>query len=406
VGALAFFLSAGPELQIFGRDFGRGPFSLLSQTPAFRNMRTPDRFAVLVTLAMGLFLARGAASIHERARYRGAKLSLGVLALTGLVLSEHWSLRRTRGREVPGAGDVPEVYRWLAAHEGGDVVAELPVRPFRDIRFVTLDALFSTFHERRILFNKPSFYPPAMGLLQRELESFPSRSSLTLLQALQVPLLVVHPRRWGEGMASRARLRAIERRLPELTRLGSFPDRDDPLSARFQLGGERVYSIPPLTAEGTPRSCACVEIPRSSFEVQANGANDPGLAVDGDRGTKWTTGVSQRRGHFFDVAFDAPHRPARIEMEMVYPYGEFPRHVEVNGRLGQHVRGMELVEDVWYKVALVRQLIADPSRARFRIDVTPETVDGLRLFIPRTERGEEPWSIAEIRVYETTEVSQ
>jgi hypothetical protein len=207
-------------------------------------------------------------------------------------------------------------------------------------------------------------------------------------------------------MASRARLRAIERRLPELTRLGAFPERNDPLSARFQLGGERVYSIPPLPAEGAPRSCACVEIPRSSFEVHANGANEPVLAVDSDRSTKWTTGVSQRKGHFFDVAFDAPRRPARIEMDMVYPYGEFPRHLEVNGRLGQHVGRLELVEDVWYKVALVRQLIADPSLARFRIDLEPDTVDGLRLFIRRTEGGAEPWSIAEIRLYETMEVSR
>jgi hypothetical protein len=128
--------------------------------------------------------------------------------------------------------------------------------------------------------------------------------------------------------------------------------------------------------------------------------------VDGRRETKWTTGVSQRRGHFFEVEFGSPRRPARIEIDMVYPYDEFPRDLEVNGHLDQHVRRMELIEDVWYKVALVRQLIADPSRARFRIDLVPETVDRLRLFIGRTEGGAEPWSIAEIRLYELEEVSR
>jgi hypothetical protein len=367
-------------------------------------MRTPDRFSVLVTLALGLLIARGAASIHGLMRSRF--LPLTTVLLTGLVLSEHWTSRRTRGREVPRAADVPEVYRWLAAREGDGAVAELPVRPFREIRFVTMDAYFSTFHGRNILFNKPSFYPPAMGLLQSELRSFPSPSSLTLLQSIGVPLLVVHPSRWGEGMRGRAGLRAIERRLPELALLHAFPERNDPLSVKFQLGGERVYSIPPLPSEGEPRPCACVEIPRSWFAVSANGATDPALAVDGDRGTKWTTGVSQRRGHYFEVAFDAPRRPVRLEMEMVYPYGEFPRDLEVNGHLDQHVRRMEIAEDVWYTVALVRQLVDDPAKARFRVDLAPEAVDRLRLFIGKTEGGAEPWSIAELHLYETEEESR
>jgi hypothetical protein len=400
VGVVAFFLSAGPELRLLGHGLGTGPFSLLSETPPFRNMRTPERFSVLVTLALGLFITRGAAVLLDRTRWHGAKLALAASALTGLVLAEHWSPRRTAGREIPAAGAIPEVYRALADRPGGDVVAELPVRPFREMRFVTLDAYFSIFHQRKILFNKPSFYPPAMELLQWELESFPSRSSLVLLQALGVPLAVVHPRRWGEGPVGRAGLRAIERRLPELTLLGAFPEREDPVWERFQLGGERLYSIPPLGAFGSPRACSCREIPREAFDVEANGRNDPGRAVDGDRGTKWTTGDTQVKGHFFEVAFHSPRRPARIEIEMVHPYGEFPRHLEVNGYLGGRGARMEQLEDVWYEVALVRQLVDDPSRARFRIDVVPETVERLRLFINVTEPGSEPWSIAELHLFE------
>jgi hypothetical protein len=90
-------------------------------------------------------------------------------------------------------------------------------------------------------------------------------------------------------------------------------------------------------------------------------------------------------------------------MDMVYPYGEFPRHLVVNGYRGGSARLIEQLEDVWYKVALVRQLIEDPAKARFRIDLVPEVVDRLRLFTQVTEEGGEPWSIAEIHVYELTE---
>jgi hypothetical protein len=128
--------------------------------------------------------------------------------------------------------------------------------------------------------------------------------------------------------------------------------------------------------------------------------NHPRRALDGDRTTKWTTGDTQKKGHFFEIAFDSPRRPVRIEMEMVYPYGEFPRHLEVNGYSGLAGRRMEQLEDVWYKVALVRQLVDDPAEARFRIDLEPATVDRLRMFIHVTEEGGEPWSIAEIHVYE------
>jgi hypothetical protein len=400
VGLAAFFLSAGPELRFLGRSLGDGPFSLLSAGGPFRNMRVPDRFSVLVTLALGLFISRGAGAILGRARLVGAKSVLLASVLTALVLAEHWSPARTVGREIPGRGAIPDVYRWLGKHQAGEIVAELPARPFREMRFVTMDGYFSMFHGRKILFNKPSFYPPAMGFLQWELQSFPSRSSLTLLQAIDVPLAIVHPKRWGEGILGRARLRAIERRLPELTLLGEFPDRDDPLWARFQLGAERLYSIPPLPEEGSPRVCSCREIPRDSFEVDANGLNHPRRALDGNRTTKWTTGDTQKKGHFFEIAFDSPRRPVRIEMEMVYPYGEFPRHLEVNGYSGLAGRRMEQLEDVWYKVALVRQLVHAPAEARFRIDLEPATVDRLRMFIHVTEEGGEPWSIAEIHVYE------
>jgi hypothetical protein len=155
--------------------------------------------------------------------------------------------------------------------------------------------------------------------------------------------------------------------------------------------------------EGSPRECDCREIPRETFELDANGVTRPRLAIDGDRQTKWTTGTTQRKGNFFEIAFDRPRRPVRIELEMGFPYGEFPRNLEVNGFHDERAFRLRRLPDVWHTVALVRQLVDDPSRARIRIDLEPESVERIRLFINVEEEGSQPWSVFEIHVYEPTD---
>ena len=395
VALIGFALSAGPELRFGGLELGAGPYALLQKLGPFQNLRTPDRFSLLVKLGVGLLIAHGAATLLAKRTTRVG--ALGCAALCAVLLAEQWSPRRTEGREVPSGKTLPDVYRWLRAHPDTSPIAELPVRPFRKMRFVAHDAYYATFHERRILFNKPSFYPPAMELLQAELVSFPSRSSLTLLRALGVEQLVVHPKRWDQELK---RIKSTELARRSEARLETtFPDRDSPLWNRYQLGGEQIYRLRPMEEEGKPRSCDCREISRDGLRVDSNGPGDARDAIDGDPNTKWFTGSAQVKGDFFEVAFDEPRRPMRIELEMAFPWSEFPRNVEVNGFLGDRGFRLEQIEDVWHKVALVRQLVADPNGARLRIDLVPETVDRIRLFVSRAEPRERRWSIPELYIY-------
>ena len=108
----------------------------------------------------------------------------------------------------------------------------------------------------------------------------------------------------------------------------------------------------------------------------------------------------QQKGFFFEIAFDRPRRPVRVEIEMAFPYGEFARNLVMNGYVGSRGYRVEQIEDVAYTVELVRQLIKDPMTARLRYDIEPMTMERLRLFIQRTEEGTIGWSIPEIHVYE------
>lgn len=399
LGVVSFLLAAGPDVVFGGERILPGPYRLLQLVKPLGNLRDPHRFSVLTRLALSLFVAAGAARLLAgRSAPRKAFLSA---LLAGLIVSEQWTPRHTRGTEIPVGDEIPEAYRALAAETRKGAVAELPVRPFRFIRFNTLESYFSTFHEWSILVGKPSFPPPAFELLRWELRDFPDRRSITLLQSLGIDRVLVHPKRWEERSAQYVRL--LGRRSSVLPLLARFPDREDSLWDRYELGGEQLHAVAPPVETGAPRSCDCRPIDRRSFRLDANGANDPAFAIDGDPATKWTTGGYQQEGFFFEIGFDRPRTPVRIEIEMTFPYEEFARNMEVNGFQGPRFHRLTQIEDVWYTAALIQKLVDDPKGARLRYDLEPMEVDRLRLFIHRTEDGAHGWSIAEIEVFESTD---
>ena len=404
LGVLGFVFSGGPDLIFNGSPVGPGPYQIVQKVGPFANLRDPDRFSLLLRLALSLFVAKAANDFF--ARSRGYRRALGCTVLAVVLLSEQWSPRYAQGTEIPAVEKVPDVYAWLTTRQDRGALAELPVLPFRFVRFNTMEAYFSTFHQRPILFNKPSFYPPAMEYLRWELRNFPDDSSTTLLRAIGVRTVVVHPKRWGSPRQQSRRLRHLQVRGSDFPLLRKFPDRDFPVWNDYRLGGEQLHAVKPMSEEGLPRDCQCRLVDRAEYELEGSGSSDPRWATDGDRTTKWTTGTTQEEGDFLDIVFDRPRRPARIEIEMSFPYEEFARNLEFNGYRDTDMRRVQQVEDIWYKVGLIRQLIEDPFKARLRYDLEPPTVERLRLFIHQTEPGSQPWSVSEIHVYELDEESQ
>ncbi len=392
-GALAVVLAAGPVVIAFGRRLGRGLLQRLYDFAPFDQLRDPDRFVVVVYLALAILVALGAARLLQGRKAGWAALVVAVL------VAEHTTPGQLTGMQVPSVSRAPEAYRWLAAQRDLGPVAELPVRPFRQMRWASLDAYLSTAHWKPILMAKPSLYPPALEWIQWGLRDFPDERSLSLLRGLGFRYALVHPNRWPEDWRFLMK-RRLERLGATAPLLWSSSEAVDSVASRYLLGGEQIHALSPLEAETEPRVCSCREIPRSELRVEAAAAVPAERAIDGRRDTKWTTHEGQHKGHQFDLVFARPRRPVRIEIEMAFPWGEFARNLEVNGYLEGRSFRLEQRPDPAYDLALARQLVADPARARLRYDLASEPVERLRLFIQRTEEATIAWSIAEIHVFE------
>ncbi|MEI7771544.1 MAG: hypothetical protein WCI67_16245, partial [Chloroflexales bacterium] len=160
--ALAFaVLSLGAELRVNGVSTGVPlPYALLANLPVVRLTRQPDRFNVLVTIALALLAAHGAATIlaeigDRHRRWRPVALA----ALMTLVLLDYLP--------APIITRTPEVPPFLAAlpHTDDGAILEFPFHqdvPYRDAERM----LFQTVHDRPISGGYHSrLYPqPQMGL--------------------------------------------------------------------------------------------------------------------------------------------------------------------------------------------------------------------------------------------------
>jgi hypothetical protein len=159
--ALAFgALSLGAELRVNGSGTGLPlPYALLANLPVVRLTRQPDRFNVLVTIALAMLAAHGAAALvgwlGDRRRWGGAAIA----ALAALVLLDYLP--------APIETRAPEVPAFLAAlpHTDDGALLEFPFHddlPYRDAERM----LFQTVHGRPISGGYHSrLYPqPQLGL--------------------------------------------------------------------------------------------------------------------------------------------------------------------------------------------------------------------------------------------------
>jgi hypothetical protein len=191
--ALGFaILSLGPSLRINGVDTGLVlPYRLIADLPIVQLTRQPDRFNVLVTIALGMLAAHGAAVLLQRFATSPQRTTQPGLApsslasavprwltlalLGGLILLEYWS-----SPIVTRTPPVPPFYAALPAGPGA--LIEYPFHPlvtYRDAERMR----FQTIHERPISggYHSRAHPQPQLGLpVLRDLQAGRLSSDIAL----------------------------------------------------------------------------------------------------------------------------------------------------------------------------------------------------------------------------------
>ena len=221
--ALAFgVLSLGAVLRVNGVNTGVPlPYALLANLPVVRLTRQPDRFDVLVTVALAMLAAHGAAVILGWIgdRYRRWR-PVALAALAALVLLDYLP--------APIATRAPEVPPFLATlpHTDDGAILEFPFHtdvPYRDAERM----LFQTIHGRPISGGYHSrLYPqPQLGL-----------PALRDLRADALGDIAAEPGGWSSALRSIGYRYVIGYKQRPLGPLNLQPTEEAPFKVRVQAG--------------------------------------------------------------------------------------------------------------------------------------------------------------------------
>ncbi|MFC2015323.1 interleukin-like EMT inducer domain-containing protein [Chloroflexota bacterium] len=168
-GAIVFaVLSLGPLLQINGRstfDFDGLmanfplPFILLHYIPVVKANRVPNRFGVVLMLALAVLASFGIYWLLGKLRRRPGLAAVGGLLLAGLLLFEHWSV------PLPLTdAQIPPALTAVAREEGDFAILQLPMG-WRNSFGVqgaesTQAQYYQSYHQKRLISGNISRNPP------------------------------------------------------------------------------------------------------------------------------------------------------------------------------------------------------------------------------------------------------
>jgi hypothetical protein len=212
---VCFILSWGPKLGRLSNPFYNIPYSL----GILRFTRTPMRIYLLAVLGISGLLGFGVAGIAVGMSKRLGSPKKGRVAISALLLLLILELATfdLPVYRVPVWGEIPGVYARLAA-EGDVRIMELPISPLSQltmtyegwsIGFATADPVkyidreglamyYSTYHWKKIVNGRSSYFPYFYRRIYNEMPAFPSQRTLDLLSGLQVDYVIWH-RDWVDG---------------------------------------------------------------------------------------------------------------------------------------------------------------------------------------------------------------
>lgn len=246
---LGFVLSLGPSLKVYASQSTnlRLPYYwLYTFIPGINALRAPVRWALLVTLG-GSILAAWAVSRRPYLAATAFVLVLIEFAAVPLRLVEapqpprvvEWLDEQppTRILELPLAADVPTPA----------VPDDQPRRAWEVSRLLEYQ-YFSTWHWHTTPDGYSGFIPPRHGEFVRELQAFPSRRSIALLQGLNIQYVVVHE---AEVEVERAKqIRQQVEQADALRTVACFTETEYAASCGYPV--DRVIEVAPVKRKAFP----------------------------------------------------------------------------------------------------------------------------------------------------------
>ncbi len=203
LGVVAFVLSLGARSEIVlfpGLPHIPLPFYLpyrylFLYVPGFKAMRGPDRFGLLVVLALAVLAGYGIHALVEWLRAKGARPTaaarLAPIVLSALIVAENLALPVRLTNPATLARPLPPAEAWLARQADDGVILEIPLR--YDNQDQVWPQYYSAFHGHRVVNGFSGFFPPGHAELTKAFDgNFPSEQSLALLDELGVRYVIVH----------------------------------------------------------------------------------------------------------------------------------------------------------------------------------------------------------------------
>jgi len=308
---LAFLFTFGPK----------GPYVLLFKyVPGFNGLRVPARFQIFVMFGIAVLAAFGTKALIARLAGNFRRLAFGLLPL--LVLAEYAAFPIPL-EEFPPGGDVPEVYRWLAAQKDDGAVLELPLPPPRfGLGLVECPRVyFSTVHWHNLVNGYSGFFPPVYDELLRRWRELPVAQNVRDASDLGVRYLIIHK---DEFVPESRAVLASE-----------FAGLAPAVREAARLGDDVVYELPPspaATAGPRPSPAASplgriAPPPRWTARASVNG-DTASRAIDGDMLTRWSSAF-QKPGDEFILDLGEVRDVSGLRLKLGPSLFDYPRGCRV-----------------------------------------------------------------------------
>ena len=204
IGALALFLSFGPEIRTADADvIVQSPYAWLrDHVPGLAALRAPGRFAAIVSLSLAALGALGMASVTRRLSVK-IRTTLAVAAVAVITLEAWPNALRVEPMPPGGRAIDQQLYTWLARQPAAAML-ELPASSLTaQIPQVELYHQYATLqHPHRLINGYSGFNPTSADLFETHhspfitLERLPE--GIAYLRSLDVRFVVLHPHDYAQ----------------------------------------------------------------------------------------------------------------------------------------------------------------------------------------------------------------